>query len=217
MAKKQSRRSISVRGATYPLARLHAASRGKSLSDWLEFWIARGMESEGAIPPPPARRGGPKPAPRTLTSGAQAAAEIARLGAELAKAQEQIDYLRGALAVEAERFKKAEREYIEADHRTGLMVGDTRRERDAEKVRADREWNAAIEAANSVVGRLSGNNAALVAAGAAIPFRLLVVGPYVECSFGGEVVLATAHAALLSARTRGTESPETIRRMMSRE
>ena len=44
----------------------------------------------------------------------------------MAKAQEQIDYLRGALAVEAERFKKAEREYIEADHRTGLMVGDTR-------------------------------------------------------------------------------------------
>lgn len=47
--------------------------------------------------------------------------------------------------------------------------------------------------------------------------RLLDPHAGVEPHVDAEVVLATAHAALLSARTRGTESPETIRRMMSRE
>jgi beta-fructofuranosidase len=35
--------------------------------------------------------------------------------------------------------------------------------------------------------------------GASLPFKLIVVGPYVECSLGGEVVIAT----LSAARTRG--------------
>jgi hypothetical protein len=64
MAKKQSRRSISVRGTTYAHLRPLVFGRSESLSDFIEQAIVERCAKLGLKPPPPALPSSPKPAPR---------------------------------------------------------------------------------------------------------------------------------------------------------
>lgn len=52
MAKKQTRRSISVRGTTYEALRAHCAEASLSMSDFIEQRIAEYFEQSGAAPVP---------------------------------------------------------------------------------------------------------------------------------------------------------------------
>jgi len=70
MAKKQTRRSISVRGVTYGQLREHCAGVGLSMSDFIEQRIADYFAEHGigapAIAPAPTRS---QPAPRLVERG----------------------------------------------------------------------------------------------------------------------------------------------------
>jgi beta-fructofuranosidase len=57
----------------------------------------------------------------------------------------------------------------------------------------DRDWFNYVELQRGILPRVARG-------GEAIPFKLLLVGPYIECSFFGEVVLATASAQRTSGQ-----------------
>src|SRR2546430_14489038 len=86
MAKKQSRRSISVRGVTYNQLREHCCKQNISMSDFLEQRVADyftehkvkfEMPGTTMTKPPPAKKPAPRPLPslRPLGAVAHAAAK----------------------------------------------------------------------------------------------------------------------------------------------